>query len=48
MTGIDVAMIVIGLLVLLAVERYVAWAKWDHYRRLQRDVHRNLKRQGQL
>ena len=46
MTGIDVLMIVIGLLLLLAGERLWAWHKRIEYRRCERLVHRNLYRIG--
>ena len=44
MTGFDVILIVVGLLVLVAAERYLAWLDFDRYRRLSRRAHRNLER----
>lgn len=44
MNGIDLALAVIALLIVLACERYAAWREHDHYRRLTRKAHRNLQR----
>lgn len=44
MNGIDVILAVAGLLILLAVERYVTWQHHDRYRRLERRAHLNLTR----
>jgi type II secretory pathway pseudopilin PulG len=46
--GTYVVMVVVGLLLLLAVERYSAWLRWDRYRRLKREAHRNLQRTEQI
>ena len=48
MNGIDLLFVIAGLLLLLVIERYAAWRRWDHYRRLQRDVHRNLVKEKLL
>jgi hypothetical protein len=44
MNGIDVLVIVVGLLLLLAGERLHAWHRRIEYRRMERLVHRNLFR----
>ena len=44
MDGVGLLYIVIGLLLLLALERYLTWREFDHYRRLSRKAHINLMR----
>ena len=46
MTGIDILIITIGLLIVLAAFVYADWEDWDDQRRLERRVHVNLYRQG--
>lgn len=44
MNGIDLLLAIIGLLILLAGDRYLAWRDFDRYRRLSRRAHLNLAR----
>ena len=44
MDGTAIIYIVIGLLLLLGIERYLSWRDWDAYRRLTRKAHVNLMR----
>jgi len=44
MDGTDLIYILIGLIAILACERFAAWHRWDRYRRLSRRAHVNLNR----
>ena len=44
MNGIDVALVAVGLLLLLLLERYLAWRDRINYRRLERRSDLNIGR----